>query len=82
MIPMTIPFVPQDKHAPITAFCFSNKQRLTGEECSVNFAKCGDSLPESQFLSWIKLYSDQPNFHQPASFGKVTFAPNPVLTSV
>jgi hypothetical protein len=67
---------------PVSIFCFSNKQRLTGEECLVNFAKCGDSLPEAHFLSWAKLYSDHPDFHQPASFGKVVFTPNPVLTSV
>lgn len=67
---------------PVSVFCYSNKQALTGEECAVNFAKCGDSLPQPHFLSWVALHSDKPDFHQPASFGKVKFASNPVLTLV
>jgi hypothetical protein len=67
---------------PISVFCHSNKQQLSGEACAVNFAKCGDCLPQPHYLSWAKLYSPQPDFHQPKSFGQVTFAPDPHLTLV
>jgi hypothetical protein len=62
---------------PLSVFCYSNKSSLSGQECAVNFAKCGDSLPKPHFLSWVQLHSEKPDFHQPASFGKVKFAPIP-----
>ncbi|WP_316740623.1 carbohydrate-binding family 9-like protein [Pedobacter antarcticus] len=62
---------------PVSVFYYSNKQALAGESCAVNFAKCGDSLPQPHFLSWVGLYTDQPDFHQPESFGKAIFEMSP-----
>lgn len=60
---------------PLSVFCYSQQSSLSGEECTVNFAKCGDGLPKPHFLSWVKLASEKPDFHQPGSFGKVRFEP-------
>ncbi|WPU96368.1 carbohydrate-binding family 9-like protein [Mucilaginibacter sabulilitoris] len=65
---------------PVTVFHYHHKKTLSGEECSVNFAKCGDSLPKPHFLSWVEILSDKPDFHQPQFFGRVKFESNPVLT--
>lgn len=67
---------------PVSVFCYSDKQSLNGEDCSVNFAKCGDNLPKPHFLSWVEIISEKPDFHQPASFGRVKFDPDPILTLV
>jgi hypothetical protein len=58
---------------PISVFCFHDKNSFSGLHCSANFSKCGDNLPSPHFLSWVDITSDKPDFHQPQSFGKVTF---------
>lgn len=65
---------------PVSVFCYTNIQFLSGVDCSVNFAKCGDNLPKPHFLSWVEIISEKPDFHQPASFRKVKFDTNPILT--
>lgn len=64
---------------PVTVFSYHNKASLSGETCSVNFAKCGDSLPKPHFLSWVEIISEKPDFHQPEAFGRVRFEPKPIL---
>jgi hypothetical protein len=64
---------------PIEVFSFHDKSSFSGLNCSANFAKCGDNLPTPHFLSWINIPSQEPDFHQPNYFGKVTFEPNPIL---
>lgn len=65
---------------PVAVFCYHDKVSLSGEACSVNFAKCGDSLPKPHFLSWVEIVSEKPDFHQPAAFDRVKFEPKPILT--
>ena len=61
---------------PLSIFLHDNKKGLSGATCTANFTKCGDSLPNPHFLSWINLTSAHPDFHQPSLFGTLIFAPN------
>ena len=61
---------------PVSTFLFHQIKSFSGLTCSANFAKCGDDLPNPHFLSWAKIISVTPNFHQPASFGKLIFESN------
>ena len=65
---------------PIAVFSYHHKKILSGEECRVNFAKCGDNLPNPHFLSWVPIVADKPDFHKPDTFGRVKFESNPLLT--
>ena len=47
---------------------------LKGIEVRANFQKCGDNLPSPHFLTWNKIDTPQPDFHQPAYFGSVKFS--------
>lgn len=53
-------------------FCFSNLQSLHGIGCRVNATKCGDSLPQPHFLSWVKIETPEPDFHRPEYFRHLT----------
>jgi len=37
-----------------------------------NFYKCGDGTITPHYLSWSHILADQPDFHQPGSFGVLT----------
>lgn len=58
---------------PIAVFCHHKLASLSGRECRANFYKCGDELPLPHFLSWNNIRAQQPDFHQPAFFGKLFF---------
>jgi di/tricarboxylate transporter len=45
----------------------------SGKEWRANFYKCGDKLPQPHFLSWSRIHTPQPDFHQPAYFGRLVF---------
>ena len=38
-----------------------------------NFYKCGDKTPHPHYLSWNRVGTPHPDFHQPAWFGTLTF---------
>ncbi len=44
-----------------------------GQRVRVNFYKCGDHLSEPHFLSWTRIETEQPSFHQPMFFGEIEF---------
>ena len=46
---------------------------LKGKTATANFYKCGDNLPEAQFLSWNPIDFIKPNFHLPEFFGEIKF---------
>ncbi len=46
---------------------------LKGKTAKANFYKCGDKLPEAQFLSWNPIDFIKPNFHLPEFFGEIKF---------
>ena len=58
---------------PSRVFKFNNLSSFKGQEGKVNFYKCGDDLPEPHFLSWNKIETENPDFHQPAFFGNIVF---------
>jgi hypothetical protein len=58
---------------PIEAFHYHRFSSLSGKKFRGNLYKCGDDLPDVHFLSWNRVISDQPDFHQPDSFGEIDF---------
>lgn len=58
---------------PLTVFIHHPIPSLSGQECRVNFHKCGDLLPVPHFLAWNNIQSAEPNFHLPEFFGEVCF---------
>lgn len=59
---------------PVEVFCFHQLTTLKGQQCGVNFYKCGDDLPQPHYLTWANIESEEPNFHLSEFFGKMTFA--------
>jgi hypothetical protein len=59
---------------PITVFCFDELSNFTAKSFHGNFYKCGDDLADPHFVAWNKIISDEPDFHLPEYFGKLTFA--------
>lgn len=58
---------------PVTTFEHHPSLKLSGKECSANFYKCGDKLPEPHYVSWANIATEKPNFHTPQYFGKIVF---------
>ena len=58
---------------PIDVFYYHKIESLEGLNCRANFYKCGDALPEPHFVAWNEIKSDEPNFHLPEFFGKLSF---------
>jgi len=59
---------------PLEVFHFHRLPSLSGLRCQVNFFKCGDDLPRPHFLSWNKIQTEEPDFHQLQFFGEAVFA--------
>ena len=45
----------------------------SGVEARVNLYKCGDKLSHPHFLSWRPIQTENPDFHRPEYFERVTF---------
>lgn len=58
---------------PIATFWKSNIKTLRGIKARGNFYKCGDNLTVPHFVSWAKIETPNPNFHQPGFFGELIF---------
>src|SRR5690606_1910669 len=58
---------------PFTVFEADAVGLLSGVSCTGNFYKCGDELPEPQFVAWNPIDYPTPNFHLPQFFGKLFF---------
>ena len=63
---------------PIEVFSYHNIETLEGLNCRANFYKCGDALPEPHFVAWNEIKSEEPNFHLPEFFGKLSFSEYPL----
>lgn len=48
-------------------------RQASGKKMRGNFYKCGDELSVPHFVSWTKIKTDQPSFHQPDFFGGLEF---------
>ena len=62
---------------PSRVFKFNNVNFSEGQEGKANFYKCGDDLPQPHFLSWNRIETERPDFHQPSFFGSVIFSSDP-----
>lgn len=56
---------------PKEVFCFSDVEDLSTVEMYGNFYKCGDNLPDRQYLSAFPIHTEKPDFHQPLFFVKL-----------
>jgi hypothetical protein len=46
---------------------------LSGKKMRGNFYKCGDDLSVAHFVSWTKIKTENPSFHEPDFFGGLEF---------
>lgn len=58
---------------PASAYWLSNITSFDGVKARANFYKCGDNLNTPHYVSWNKIDSPTPNFHQPLFFGEIEF---------
>lgn len=58
---------------PKTLFCYHPALTLEGTRAKANFYKCGDDLKVPHFVSWKKIETSEPDFHQPRFFGEIEF---------
>lgn len=59
---------------PLEFFCYNKISSFDGMLLKANFYKCGDDLPDSHYLTWNKIETHEPDFHQPNYFGEVQLA--------
>ena len=63
---------------PQSVFCYDEPKNLTGKSVLGNFYKCGDDLEDPHFVVWNPISSEEPDFHLPEYFGRLSFASAPV----
>lgn len=60
-------------YIPLEVFKYETFPSLKGLNCSANFYKCGDLLPQPHYLSWSPISYPEPNFHLSEFFGNIKF---------
>lgn len=60
-------------YIPLEVFKYETFPSLKGLNCSANFYKCGDLLPQPHYLSWSPISYPKPNFHLSEFFGNIKF---------
>ncbi|MFC5281913.1 carbohydrate-binding family 9-like protein [Pedobacter alpinus] len=58
---------------PKELFEFTPIKTFEGIIAKANFYKCGDGLTKPHFLTWNKVETTHPDFHQPQYFGDLKF---------
>lgn len=58
---------------PLESFTKHKLSELKGKKFRANFYKCGDKLSEMHYLTWNRVKTNNPDFHQPAFFGEIEF---------
>ncbi|MGL4347005.1 MAG: carbohydrate-binding family 9-like protein [Chitinophagaceae bacterium] len=58
---------------PLECFYKHEKLIIKNQTARANFYKCGDHLSLLHFLSWTKIDTPHPSFHQPQFFGEICF---------
>lgn len=58
---------------PLKVFAYSKINSLNKLPASANFYKCGDETSLPHFVSWNKINTPNPDFHQIRFFGKILF---------
>lgn len=54
---------------PWNVFFKHNLKPISGKKMRGNFYKCGDELSVPHFISWTKIKTEKPSFHEPVYFG-------------
>ena len=58
---------------PWVVFFKHTLQPIQWEKMRANFYKCGDELSVPHFVSWTKIKTEKPSFHNPEFFGGLEF---------
>jgi hypothetical protein len=58
---------------PLEIFFLHEITELKGRVFRANFYKCGDRLTVPHYLSWNRVGTEKPDFHQPGYFGVLKF---------
>lgn len=58
---------------PLDLFLGSDINDLKNKRFKANFYKCGDKLEEIHYLTWNKVNTKNPDYHQPEFFGDLVF---------
>lgn len=58
---------------PTVVFFHHSVGKLKGKSFMANFYKCGDRLSVPHYLSWNRIGTRNPDFHQPRFFGMLSF---------
>lgn len=58
---------------PWEVFFKHDLKPVSGKKMRGNFYKCGDGLTVPHFISWTKIKTEKPSFHEPDSFGGLEF---------
>lgn len=58
---------------PWKVFFKHSLKPVSGKKMRGNFYKCGDELSVPHFVSWTKIKTEKPSFHEPAFFGGLEF---------
>lgn len=58
---------------PVEIFFHHRIGKLKGKSFMVNFYKCGDRLSAPHYLTWNRIATKNPDYHQPRFFGMLTF---------
>ena len=59
---------------PFGVFYLHKPGNIGNKSLKANFYKCGDKLSIRHYLSWNKIETGKPDFHQPGYFGLLNFA--------
>ena len=62
---------------PTGVFVYHTLPTLEKRRVRANFQKCGDDTLQPHFLTWQKIDTPGPDFHQPRFFGEMEFLPAP-----
>lgn len=58
---------------PTECFAFDKLESFNNLEAAGNFYKCGDETSEPHFVSWNPIETENPDYHRPEFFGKISF---------
>lgn len=58
---------------PWEVFFKHHIRNASGKKMRGNFYKCGDELSVPYFVSWTRIETEKPSFHEPAFFGGLEF---------
>ncbi len=58
---------------PIESFAYTELKSFNELKATANFYKCGDETAVPHFVTWNPVKTENPDYHRPEFFGKVSF---------